>query len=229
VISFWTGNHRLPSPYFIGKNQIIDIFSNIGFNVSEGPEIEDDWHNFTALNLPEYPARDTFHTDWSRYFVAYAHVIGSGKVHGGNHLLEQFLQEEFAVSSRSPVFHQVEGRTSIKMSFADLKQTLYISLKRCLESQKIRLRPSYFHLRNQVLSRYILGFKTETDYRIPKEMVRNSWVAEILMFLKLRNPEEYNGLHWNGNRAYRYALYQIGYSHVLWEWCTFLEQFKASI
>jgi phenylalanyl-tRNA synthetase alpha chain len=46
-------------------NQIIDIFSNIGFNVSEGPEIEDDWHNFTALNLPEYhPARDmqdTFH------------------------------------------------------------------------------------------------------------------------------------------------------------------------
>jgi phenylalanyl-tRNA synthetase alpha chain len=53
--------------YFIGKTQIIDIFSNIGFNVSEGPEIEDDWHNFTALNLPEYhPARDmqdTFHTD----------------------------------------------------------------------------------------------------------------------------------------------------------------------
>jgi phenylalanyl-tRNA synthetase alpha chain len=50
-------------PYFIGKNQIIDIFSNIGFNVSEGPEIED-WHNFTALNLPEYhPARDTFFLD----------------------------------------------------------------------------------------------------------------------------------------------------------------------
>ena len=46
-------------PISIVKNQIIDIFSNIGFNVSEGPEIEDDWHNFTALNLPEYhPARD---------------------------------------------------------------------------------------------------------------------------------------------------------------------------
>src|SRR5690606_38846724 len=46
-------------PISIVKNQIVDIFSNIGFNVSEGPEIEDDWHNFTALNLPEYhPARD---------------------------------------------------------------------------------------------------------------------------------------------------------------------------
>ncbi|HRA74283.1 MAG TPA: phenylalanine--tRNA ligase subunit alpha, partial [Flavobacterium sp.] len=58
---------RSPEPVIIGsrhpislvKNQIIDIFSNVGFNVSEGPEIEDDWHNFTALNLPEYhPARD---------------------------------------------------------------------------------------------------------------------------------------------------------------------------
>ncbi|MDP5027703.1 MAG: phenylalanine--tRNA ligase subunit alpha, partial [Flavobacterium sp.] len=46
-------------PISIVKNQMIDIFSTIGFNVSEGPEIEDDWHNFTALNLPEYhPARD---------------------------------------------------------------------------------------------------------------------------------------------------------------------------
>ena len=46
-------------PISIVKNQIVDIFSTIGFNVSEGPEIEDDWHNFTALNLPEYhPARD---------------------------------------------------------------------------------------------------------------------------------------------------------------------------
>ncbi|MEC8323608.1 MAG: phenylalanine--tRNA ligase subunit alpha, partial [Bacteroidota bacterium] len=46
-------------PISLVKNQIIDIFSRIGFNISEGPEIEDDWHNFTALNLPEHhPARD---------------------------------------------------------------------------------------------------------------------------------------------------------------------------
>ena len=46
-------------PISLVKNQIIDIFSRIGFNVSEGPEVEDDWHNFTALNLPEHhPARD---------------------------------------------------------------------------------------------------------------------------------------------------------------------------
>jgi hypothetical protein len=52
-------------PISIVKNQMIDIFSTIGFNVSEGPEIEDDWHNFTALNLPEYhPARDMQDTFW---------------------------------------------------------------------------------------------------------------------------------------------------------------------
>lgn len=54
-------------PISLVKNQIVDIFSNIGFNVSEGPEIEDDWHNFTALNLPEYhPARDMQDTFLSR-------------------------------------------------------------------------------------------------------------------------------------------------------------------
>src|SRR5690606_25316742 len=121
-------------PISIVKNQIIDIFSRVGFNVSEGPEIEDDWHNFTALNLPEYhPARDmqdTFfiqtnpdillRTHTSSVQVRYMEnnnppirTISPGRV---------FRNE--AVSARSHcIFHQVEGLYIDKnVSFADLKQ-----------------------------------------------------------------------------------------------------------
>jgi phenylalanyl-tRNA synthetase alpha chain len=120
-------------PISIVKNQIIDIFSTIGFNVSEGPEIEDDWHNFTALNLPEYhPARDmqdTFfiqtnpdvllRTHTSSVQVRYMEenkppirTISPGRV---------FRNE--AISSRSHcIFHQIEGLYVDKdVSFADLK------------------------------------------------------------------------------------------------------------
>ncbi|WP_442954706.1 tRNA ligase subunit PheS family protein, partial [Paucihalobacter sp.] len=107
-------------PISIVKNQIIDIFSRIGFNVSEGPEIEDDWHNFTALNLPEYhPARDmqdTFfiqtnpdillRTHTSSVQVRYMEsnkppirTISPGRVYRNE-----------AISARSHCFfHQVEG------------------------------------------------------------------------------------------------------------------------
>jgi phenylalanyl-tRNA synthetase alpha chain len=77
-------NYWFSSPLLVKKPNY-RYFSNIGFNVSEGPEIEDDWHNFTALNLPEYhPARDmqdTFHSNKS-YFVAYAHIICTSALHG---------------------------------------------------------------------------------------------------------------------------------------------------
>lgn len=125
-------------PISIVKNQIIEIFSRIGFNVSEGPEIEDDWHNFTALNLPEYhPARDmqdTFfiqtdpdillRTHTSSVQVRYMEnnkppirTISPGRVYRNE-----------AISARSHCFfHQVEGLYIDKdVSFADLKQTLQI-------------------------------------------------------------------------------------------------------
>jgi phenylalanyl-tRNA synthetase alpha chain len=154
-------------PISIVKNQIIDIFSTIGFNVSEGPEIEDDWHNFTALNLPEYhPARDmqdTFfiqtnpdillRTHTSSVQVRYMEnnkppirTISPGRV---------FRNE--AVSSRSHcIFHQVEGLYIDKdVSFADLKQTLLYFTKEMFGKSKIRLRPSY--LQNQVLKLTFIG------------------------------------------------------------------------
>ena len=144
-------------PISIVKNQMIEIFSNIGFNVSEGPEIEDDWHNFTALNLPEYhPARDmqdTFfiqtdpeeillRTHTSSVQVRYMEnnkppirTISPGRV---------FRNE--AISARSHcIFHQVEGLYIDKgVSFADLKQTLQHFTTEMFGKSKIRLRPSYF-------------------------------------------------------------------------------------
>ena len=74
-------------PISIVKNQIIDIFSRIGFNVSEGPEIEDDWHNFTALNLPEYhPARDMQDTFFIQtnpdISITYTYQLGSSALYG---------------------------------------------------------------------------------------------------------------------------------------------------
>ena len=148
-------------PISIVKNQIIDIFSNIGFNVSEGPEIEDDWHNFTALNLPEYhPARDmqdTFfiqtnpdillRTHTSSVQVRYMEnnkppirTISPGRV---------FRNE--AISSRSHcIFHQVEGLYIDKdVSFADLKQTLLYFTKEMFGKSKIRLRQSYYPFTEQ--------------------------------------------------------------------------------
>ncbi|MCL4124555.1 UNVERIFIED_CONTAM: hypothetical protein GTU68_050997 [Idotea baltica] len=143
-------------PISIVKNQIIDIFSRIGFNVSEGPEIEDDWHNFTALNLPEHhPARDmqdTFfiqtnpdvllRTHTSSVQVRYMEnnrppirTISPGRVYRNE-----------AISARSHCFfHQVEGLYIDKdVSFADLKQTLQFFTTELFGKSKIRLRPSYF-------------------------------------------------------------------------------------
>ena len=144
-------------PISIVKNQIIDIFSRIGFNVSEGPEIEDDWHNFTALNLPEYhPARDmqdTFfiqtdpdillRTHTSSVQVRYMEnnkppirTISPGRVYRNE-----------AISARSHCFfHQVEGLYIDKdVSFADLKQVLYYFAKEMFgQDVSIRFRPSYF-------------------------------------------------------------------------------------
>ncbi|MBT6952997.1 MAG: phenylalanine--tRNA ligase subunit alpha, partial [Flavobacteriaceae bacterium] len=173
-----TGNRH---PLAVVKNRIIDIFTQIGFTISEGPEIEDDWHNFTALNLPEYhPARDmqdTFfiqtdpdillRTHTSSVQVRYMEknqppirTISPGRV---------FRNE--AISSRAHcIFHQVEGLYIAKnVSFADLKQTLQYFTESLFGNSKIRLRPSYFPFTEPSAEVDIYwGLETETDYRITK-------------------------------------------------------------
>ena len=142
-------------PLSIVKNEIIDIFSRIGYSISEGPEIEDDWHNFSALNFPkEHPARDMQDT----FFIDKEHALRTHTSSVQVRVMEDakppirtispgrvFRNE--AISARAHcIFHQVEGLYIDKdVSFADLKQTLlYFAKEMFGEKTEIRLRPSYF-------------------------------------------------------------------------------------
>ncbi len=144
-------------PISIVKKQIIDVFSRIGFTVSDGREIEDDWHNFTALNTPEnHPARDmqdTFYVETNPDMVLRTQT-SSVQVHIMENQQPPIrtispgrVYRNEAVSARAHCqFHQVEGLyIDTNVSFADLKQTLlYFSKELFGEETKIRLRPSYF-------------------------------------------------------------------------------------
>ncbi len=144
-------------PLSLVRNQIVEIFSRIGFTVSDGPEIEDDWHNFTALNTPtDHPARDmqdTFYISENPDIVLRTQT-SSVQVHimeGTEPPIRTIspgrVYRNEAISARAHCqFHQVEGLyIDKKVSFADLKQTLlYFSKEMFGEEIKIRLRPSYF-------------------------------------------------------------------------------------
>ncbi len=144
-------------PLSLVRNQIVEIFSRIGFTVSDGPEIEDDWHNFTALNTPaDHPARDmqdTFYISENPDIVLRTQT-SSVQVHimeGTEPPIRTIspgrVYRNEAISARAHCqFHQVEGLyIDKKVSFADLKQTLlYFSKEMFGEETKIRLRPSYF-------------------------------------------------------------------------------------
>ncbi len=144
-------------PLSIVKNDIIDIFSRIGFTVSDGREIEDDWHNFSALNTPEnHPARDmqdTFYVSLNPEMVlrtqtssVQVHIMERQKPPIRTISPGRVYRNE-AISARAHCqFHQVEGLyIDEKVSFADLKQTLlYFAREMFGAETKIRLRPSYF-------------------------------------------------------------------------------------
>lgn len=144
-------------PLSIVKNEIIDIFSRIGFTVSDGREIEDDWHNFSALNTPEnHPARDmqdTFYVSLNPEMVlrtqtssVQVHIMERQKPPIRTISPGRVYRNE-AISARAHCqFHQVEGLyIDEQVSFADLKQTLLYFAKEMFGAEtKIRLRPSYF-------------------------------------------------------------------------------------
>lgn len=144
-------------PINLVRKRIIDIFHRLSFSVEDGPEIEDDWHNFTALNMPEnHPARDmqdTFYISQNPDWLLRTHtsnvqiremekgqlpirIICPGRVYRNE-----------TISARAHCFfHQVEGLyIDEHVSFADLKQTLYFFVKELFgKDVKIRFRPSYF-------------------------------------------------------------------------------------
>ena len=145
-------------PLSLVRSEIIEIFNRVGFTVSEGPEIEDDWHNFSALNFPpEHPARDmqdTFFIEKGEKEMALRTHTSSVQVRvmeGEKPPLRTIspgrVYRNEAISARAHCFfHQVEGLYIDKnVSFADLKQTLlYFAKEMFGEKAKIRLRPSYF-------------------------------------------------------------------------------------
>ena len=168
-------------PISLVKNQIIDIFSRIGFNISEGPEIEDDWHNFTALNLPEHhPARDmqdTFFIQTDPNILLRTHTSSVQVRHMEDNsppirtISPGRVYRNEAISARSHCFfHQVEGLYVDKnVSFADLKQTLQFFTKELFGQSKIRLRPSYFPFTEPSAEVDVYwGLETENDYKMTK-------------------------------------------------------------
>ncbi|MBK8969616.1 MAG: phenylalanine--tRNA ligase subunit alpha [Saprospiraceae bacterium] len=168
-------------PISITMNRIIEIFSRIGFVVADGPEIEHDWYNFTAMNTPEdHPARDmqdTFYVVDAPGMLLRTHtsnvqarvmttrkppirIIAPGRVYRNE-----------TISARSHAqFHQVEGLFIDKeVSFADMKQTLFYFAQEMFGAPKIRLRPSFFPFTEPSAEMDVwLGTDTEENYRLTK-------------------------------------------------------------
>ncbi len=234
-------------PINLVKMRIIEIFKSIGFAVSDGPEIEDDWHNFSALNLPEYhPARDmqdTFFIEQDPDILLRTHtssvqirymenneppirILSPGRV---------FRNE--AISSRSHcIFHQIEGLyIDKKVSFADLKQTLQYFTTELFGKSKIRLRPSYFPFTEPSAEVDVYwGLNSETDYRITKgtgwlEIMGCGMVDPAVLTNVNIDPEVYSGFAFGmGIERIVMLLHQMGDIRMFFENDKrMLEQFKS--
>ena len=234
-------------PINLVKNRITDIFKSIGFAVADGPEIEDDWHNFTALNLPEYhPARDmqdTFFIETNPDVLLRTHtssvqirymeqneppirILSPGRV---------FRNE--AVSSRSHcIFHQIEGLyIDENVSFADLKQTIQFFTTELFGKSKIRMRPSYFPFTEPSAEVDVYwGLNSETDYRITKgtgwlEIMGCGMVDPAVLKNVNIYPDKYSGYAFGmGIERIVMLLYQMSDIRMFFENdIRTLEQFKS--
>tara|TARA_Y100001958_G_scaffold158952_1_gene158521 strand:- start:5335 stop:6351 length:1017 start_codon:yes stop_codon:yes gene_type:complete len=235
-------------PISVVKNRIIDIFSNIGFTTSEGPEIEDDWHNFSALNLPEHhPARDmqdTFFIEKNPDFLLRTHTSSVQVRYMENNkppirtISPGRVYRNEAISARSHCFfHQIEGLCIDKdVSFADLKQTLEYFTTQLFGKSKIRLRPSYFPFTEPSAEVDVYwGLNNETDYKMTKgtgwlEIMGCGMVdPNVLENCKI-DPNEYSGFAFGlGIDRIALLLHQIDDIRLLSENdVRFLDQFKSS-
>ncbi|MDG1031921.1 MAG: phenylalanine--tRNA ligase subunit alpha [Flavobacteriaceae bacterium] len=236
-------------PISIIRDKIIDIFYKIGFNVSEGPEIEDDWHNFTALNLPmHHPARDMQDT----FFIKKDPDLLL-RTHTSSVQIRHMEENEPPIRTISPgrvyrnedisarshcFFHQIEGLyIDENVSFADLKQTLLYFTKELFGKSKIRLRPSYFPFTEPSAEVDIYwGLESETDYRITKgtgwlEIMGCGMIDPNVLDNCKIDSSKYSGFAFGmGIERIAMLLYQIEDIRILYENdVRFINQFKNSI
>ena len=236
-------------PISITMDRIIDIFKRIGFVIAEDREIEDDWHNFTAMNTPEdHPARDmqdTFYLKDSTEMLLRTHtssvqarvmtsqqppirIIAPGRVYRNE-----------TISARSHCqFHQVEGLyIDENVSFADMKQTLlYFAQEMYGPDTKIRLRPSYFPFTEPSAEMDVYwGLNDETDYRITKgtgwlEVLGCGMVDPAVLSNCGIDPDRYTGFAFGmGIERQAMLLYRISDIRLLFENdVRFLNQFKSA-
>jgi len=243
---FETGSRH---PVSLVMNEIIQIFNKMSFTVAEGPEVEDDWHNFTSLNFPEeHPARDmqdTFFVDLPGTFALRTHtssvqarvmenqkppirVIAPGRVYRNE-----------AISARAHcIFHQIEGLViDENVSFADLKLTLLYFAKEFFgEEARIRLRPSYFPFTEPSAEVDVYwGLKTEADYRITKgtgwlEILGCGMVDPNVLKNFNIDPDKYSGFAFGmGMERIAMLKYQVDDLRLFYENdARFLKQFKET-
>ncbi|MFT6026184.1 MAG: phenylalanyl-tRNA synthetase alpha chain [Bacteroidia bacterium] len=236
-------------PISMVRREVVSIFERIGFSVSEGPEIEDDWHNFSALNFPpEHPARDMQDT----FFVAkdpdmalrthtssvQVRVMENQKPPIRTISPGRVFRNE-AISSRAHcIFHQIEGLYIDKdVSFANMKDTLlYFAREFYGPETKIRLRPSYFPFTEPSAEMDVYwGLETEADHRITKgtgwlEVLGCGMVDPNVLKSCGIDPEEYSGFAF-GMGIERTAMlkYQVKDLRLFFENDKrFLDQFKSA-
>ena len=235
-------------PISLVKNRVIDIFAKIGFTISEGPEIEDDWHNFTALNVPEYhPARDmqdTFFIEKDSDILLRTHTSSVQVRYMENNkppirtISPGRVYRNEAISARSHCFfHQIEGLCIDKdISFADLKQTLEYFTTMLFGKSKIRLRPSYFPFTEPSAEVDVYwGLENEVDYKMTKgtgwlEIMGCGMVDPNVLENCGIDPKEYSGYAFGlGIDRIALLLHQIDDIRLLSENdIRFIRQFKST-
>jgi phenylalanyl-tRNA synthetase alpha chain len=237
-------------PLSITMNKMINVFEKIGFTVAEGPEIEDDWHNFNALNLPpDHPARDmqdTFYLSTNPDWVLRTHtssvqvrVMQEGKLPIRQVFPGRVYRNETVSARAHCFFHQVEGLyIDENVSFADLKQTLYYFVQELFgEDVKVRFRPSYFPFTEPSAEMDVSCFICESK---GCNVCKHTGWVEILGCGMVHpnvltncgiDPEKYTGFAWGmGVERMAMMLYGIKDIRVLSENdVRFLDQFVGEV
>jgi phenylalanyl-tRNA synthetase alpha chain len=242
-------------PIALTMRRIISIFERIGFTVAEGPEVEDDWHNFSAMNTPEdHPARDMQDT----FYVAAGMPAGPDNADMLLRTHTSSVQARTMENQKPPIriiapgrvyrnetisarshaqFHQVEGLyIAEKVSFADMKATLlHFAREMYGDKTKIRLRPSYFPFTEPSAEMDIWwGLESEHDYRITKgtgwlEILGCGMVDPQVLINCGIDPEKYTGYAFGmGIERQAMLLYNITDIRLMFENdVRFLKQFAG--